>query len=113
MCFLFWLQLELQGREVLWVKGHEEPAALPSVLKSCAAERHTQVEVRQGALGEEVEPLCWLLLSVLPFFSCFSSAVPEAEAKTVIQGNVSPSLPPRALVLLSLKAGVPSHPSSI
>ena len=56
MWFLLWLQLELQGREVPWVKGHEEPAALPSVLKSCAAEWHAEVEVRQGALGEEVEP---------------------------------------------------------
>ena len=54
-----WLHLELQGRDVPWAKGHEEPlpAALPSVLKSCAAERHMQVEVRQGALGEEIEPL--------------------------------------------------------
>lgn len=41
------------------------------------------------------------MLSVLPFSSCFSSAVPEAEAKMVIQGNVSPSLPPWAPVLLS------------
>ena len=66
MWFLLWLQLELQGREVPWVKGHEEPAALPSVLKSCAAEWHAEVEVRQGALGEEVEPLCSQSFPSLP-----------------------------------------------